>query len=101
MSETEGRIGEMREKLGYDAAKKGQAPHGSASREFEGGYRRASLGFGTNVAPRNFGKGGEQDTGWTCVCGHQNLPHRRWMRGGEELCWNCGVARLYSEDKEQ
>ena len=99
MSDNEERVTELRKELGNKAAKKGDALHDSASREFAEGYRRGALGFGGNVIPKNFGKGNGADTGWTCVCGHHNTPERRWMKGGEELCWNCGVQREYSEEK--
>jgi len=88
MSE-ESRIGDLREREGYKAAKKGEPVHSEASTEFRKGY-----GFGgSNVMPSKFGKRDEYDR-WICIgCQHENSNKRRWMKGGLELCWNCGVDR--------
>jgi len=95
MSE-ESRIGDLREREGYKAKKKGDALHEGASSEFTKGY-----GFGgSNVMPNKFGKGGDVET-WTCIgCQHENSAARRWMRGGVELCWNCGVERAYVDEDQ-
>lgn len=93
MSE-ESRIGDMRERLGYEKAKKGEPIHKEASSEFASGY-----GFGgSNVMPSKFGKADSLDR-WTCIgCQHENSSKRRWMSGGTELCWNCGVDRNFVDE---
>ena len=94
MSE-ESRIGDLREREGYKARKKGEKLHDSASKEFSKGYGFA----GSNVMPNKFGKG-EPGDHWTCVgCQHENSAARRWMKGGTELCWNCGVDRDFVDSE--
>jgi hypothetical protein len=94
MSE-ESRIGDLREREGYKASKKGQPLHEGASSEFTKGYR-----FGGKIVPAKFDKGGSEET-WTCIgCQHENSSKRRWMKGNVELCWNCGVEREYVDEEK-
>lgn len=87
MSEEE-RVGYLREKLGYEAKKKGDTPHEGASKEFK-------KGFGSNVTPRNFGKGGDDKRDWTCVCGNVNKAHIRYKVANREVCSACRQEREY------
>lgn len=93
-------VTEMRKELGEKAGRSGEAIHDSASREFSESYRRGNLGFGSNVAPPKFGKGAATITTWNCVCGEVNRSDRVAKRGGEVVCWLCGVPRSYGEDNE-
>lgn len=92
-------VADMRRELGEKAAIKGDRVHEGASVEFTEAYRKRSIGFGSNVTPKNFGKGYVTliDT-WICVCGHENKESRRYMREGRVACWLCGTQREYGED---
>lgn len=95
------RIEDMRYELGRDAAQRGDQLHDNASEEFTNGYK-SYRGFGSNVTPAKFGKGATTGvTSWFCVCGHENRSNRIAKRGGEVVCWLCGVQREYSEDRDR
>lgn len=95
-------VSEMRKELGHKAALKGEVPHKDASPEFSQEYRRRSMGFGSNVNPRLFGKGNNTEvTSWFCVCGHENKSNVTARKGGDIVCWICGVPRTYGEDHER
>lgn len=99
MSE-EDRVEDMRYELGREYAQKGEPLYEGASEEFVRGYSNYR-GFGSNVAPRKFGKGGYIPKEWTCVCGHVNSARvRRKVAGVGEVCWQCGVARKLTEQAE-
>lgn len=101
MSE-EDTVTEMRKELGEKAGRGGDNLHEGASREFGESYRRGAMGFGTNVAPRLFGKGGENVIQyWYCVCGEENRSNRVSKKGGQVVCWLCGTPRSYGEDHER
>jgi hypothetical protein len=100
MSE-EDTVTEMRKELGEKAGRSGDNLHKEASREFSESYRRGFLGFGSNVAPKNFGKGAGETRTWPCVCGHINRSDRVAKRGGEVVCWICETPRSYGEDHER
>jgi hypothetical protein len=92
MSEDE-RIGYLREKLGYESRKKGENVHEGASGEFKKGYDRVTVGFGSNVQARNFGRTGDPQADWTCVCGNVNKGRVRYMVAGREICGLCRQER--------
>ena len=96
-------VGEMRKELGEKAARSGDSkPHDGASQEFTEGFRKGSIGFGSNVAPRLFGKGSTKNpTLWYCVCGEENRSNRVAKKGGEVVCWRCGVPQSFGEDHER
>ena len=94
-------VTEMRKELGEKAGRAGEKPHDSASREFSESYRRGSLGFGSNVTPKSFGKGATTVQTWSCVCGEVNRSNRVAKRGGEVVCWMCGTQRAFGEDHER
>lgn len=88
---------DMRYELGREYAQKGTPLHEGASEEFVRGYT-SYKGFGSNVTPAKFGKGGYIPKDWTCVCGHVNNARiRRRVAGVGEVCWQCGVARSLSD----
>jgi len=92
-------VTEMRKELGEKAGRSGEALHEGASREFTETYRRGAMGFGSNVAPRLFGKGGTNEIRyWYCVCGEENRSNRVAKKAGEVVCWLCGTPRSYGED---
>jgi hypothetical protein len=95
MSE-EDRVDDMRYEYGRDAAIAGEALHEGASEEFERGYR-SYRGFGSNVSPRKFGKGGQVPKEWTCTCGNVNSARIRRKVGGREVCWQCGIERALAQ----
>lgn len=101
MSE-EDTVTEMRKELGERYAREGQPKHEGASREFSESYRRGAMGFGSNVAPRLFGKGGSNVIQyWYCVCGEENRSNRVAKKGGNVVCWLCGTERAFGEDHER
>lgn len=85
----------IRYELGKEARAKGDQLHENASEEWRRGYSRR--GFGSNVTPRNFGRNiSSEPSFWLCVsCEYENRSDRVQRRGGEEVCWNCGVERKY------
>ena len=89
----------VRYELGKEARAKGQPLHEGASEEWARGYQSTggSLAFGSNVSPRKFGRGGQEQKPWECVCGHLNQPNRRVIRAGREHCWVCNIERQYSD----
>lgn len=87
----------IRYELGKEARAKGELLHDSASEQWRRGYSKT---FGTNVMPKNFNKGDNMDD-WACYCGHTNSAKRRHLKGGIELCWNCGVERAYSYVRDE
>ena len=93
-------VAEMRKELGEKAGRSGEGIHDSASREFSESYRRGNLGFGSNVAPKSFGKGAANIQTWNCVCGEVNRSNRVAKRGGEVVCWLCGTLRSFGEDHD-
>lgn len=64
--------------------------------EFKEGFRKGSLGFGSNVNPRNFGKGGSKPKDWDCLCGHTNRGNVRYMKAGREVCQLCGMEKEFA-----
>lgn len=92
----EDRVDDMRYELGRDAAMSGDTLHEGASEEFERGWR-SYRGFGSNVSPKKFGKGGHIPKGWTCVCGHLNPARIRLTIGGREVCWQCRIERQLAQ----
>jgi rubredoxin len=56
------------------------------------------MSFSSNVAPRKFGKGGNNEPqDWECICGYIN-PGRVVKRvGGDIVCWMCGLDKDYLE----
>lgn len=94
-------VSQSRYELGLKAAKDGDSIHDGASDEFREGYRRGSIGFGSNVMPKRFGADQIAATIWYCVCGYENKSTRVAKKGGEVVCWNCGVPRAYGEDHER
>lgn len=72
----------------------------NASESLKAGYRRGALGFGSNVTPRKFGKGGESPRDWKCVCGNLNNGKIRKKIAGQEVCWLCEQPRHYTEDHQ-
>lgn len=99
MSEEE-RISYLREKLGHEAKRKGDEVHSGASGEFSKGYSKTTVGFGSNVNPRKFGKGANSLSDWECVCGHVNKGYIKHIVGGREVCPNCRVERSYTDVEE-
>jgi hypothetical protein len=95
MSEID-RIGDLREKEGFKARKKGDEIHEGASEEFTKGYK----GFSSNVTPRNFGRTGLPSADWNCVCGQFNKGRVKYLFGGKEVCSLCKQDREYV-DKEK
>lgn len=95
MSE-EDTVEDMRYELGRDYAQQGQPLHENASEEFVRGYS-SYRGFGSNVSPKKFGKGGRKPQAWTCICGHENSAIIRRKVAGREVCWQCGVERGMTE----
>lgn len=85
----------IRYEPGKEARQKGETLHEGASEEFRRGWYRGRGGFGSNVTPRKFGKGGSVESGWLCICGHENRSDRRFVKAGQELCWLCGTARSF------
>ena len=57
MSEAE--VESLRRDIGEKMGRDGEGLHEGASDSAKEGFRRGYLGFGTNVAPRNFGRTGE------------------------------------------
>lgn len=49
--------------------------------------------FGSNVQPRNFGKGGSEPQDWTCLCGYVNKGRRVKKVAGHTVCWMCEVEK--------
>lgn len=95
------KVSSLRKEAGRKAAKKGEALHDTASPEFRDGYRYGALGFGSNVTPVKFGFGADRSSVWYCVCGYENKSNRVAKRGGEVVCWQCGVQQSYGEDHER
>jgi hypothetical protein len=84
----------LRQEMGQKAALDGEPLHDSASESFAKGYRRAALGFGSNVMPRNFGRTGKPPEDWTCLCGHVNKGTvRKKVAGLGTVCWMCGISK--------
>lgn len=81
----------LRRDIGEKMAREGETLHENASDSVKEGYRRGSIGFGSNVMARNFGKGREARQPWTCVCGHENP---RYVK----KCLMCNVHQAYGED---
>lgn len=98
MSEEE-RIGYLREQEGRKAKLAGENLHAGASSEFSRGYNRTVVGFGSNVDPRNFGKGASKASDWTCVCGAINKGWIKIRRGNREICGNCSQERDYVDSE--
>jgi hypothetical protein len=89
----EQQVSEFRKELGEQHARDGLESAGDhSSEEFKQGYKRGEIGWGSNVTPRKFGKGGHELTPWKCVCGQDN---KRYLK----RCWLCNQSREYSEDK--
>jgi hypothetical protein len=86
-----------RERLGYDAAKRGDPLHESASDTFKTSYK----GFGSNVVPKRFGAGGEKNPDWKCVCGNVNPGNRTKRIARREVCWLCETEREFGEDRDE
>ena len=99
MSDEE-RISYLRESEGFKANKAGLPLHEGASKEFEKGYKRTTISFGTNVTPRNFGRGRGGPSDWNCVCGNINRGRIRHMLAGREICGLCRQERQFV-DKER
>lgn len=84
----------LRREIGEKMARDNEGtPIESASESLKAGYRRAAMGFGSNVNPRNFGKGGAAPQDWTCICGNVNRGDRRLRIGGRIVCWLCRVEK--------
>lgn len=94
-------VSEMRKELGEKAGRSGDKLHEGASKEFTESYRKGSLGFGSNVTPRKFGKGAVTLQTWNCVCGYVNRSDRVAKKAGQVVCWMCGTLRSYGEDHER
>ena len=90
----------LRRDIGEKMARDGEGLHDGASESAKQGFRRGYLGFGTNVAPRNFGRTGERRADWLCVCGHTNPGGIRFIVAKREVCGNCRVEREFSEDRQ-
>jgi hypothetical protein len=88
----------LRKEIGQKMALDGEPLHENASESVRNSYRRASVGWGSNVMPRNFGRTGEPPKDWYCVCGHLNKGTQRKMKGKRQVCWQCEVDREYGED---
>jgi hypothetical protein len=91
----EDRVGFLREKIGYEAKKKGEPVHQNASNEFRRGYDRVSVGFGSNVTPRKFGRSSNARSDWTCVCGNVNKGWVRNLVANREVCGLCRQEREF------
>lgn len=91
----------IRYELGKEARAKGEPLHHEASEEWQRGYLkgggRIPIGFGSNVTPKRFARGGYDPQPWTCVCGHENSPKRRIVKAGREHCWVCNIEREYGD----
>ena len=99
---SEDRVEDARRELGEKTAREGGVQHENASREFSEAYRRGAMGFGSNVAPKLFGKGGNNVVQyWYCVCGEENRSNRVAKKAGEVVCWLCGTERTFGEDHER
>lgn len=94
MSE-EDRISHLREAEGFKARKSGEHLHEGASKDFEKGFSRVSVGFGSNVTPRNFGRTGQSSADWTCVCGNVNKGWVKYRLAGREVCGLCKQERTF------
>lgn len=94
MSEDE-RIGYLREQEGRKAKLAGDDLHPGASEEFARGFNRSTVSFGSNVDPRNFGKGGSKSTDWVCVCGAVNKGWVKVRVANHEVCGTCRQERDY------
>lgn len=67
-----------------------------ASDSVKEGYRRGLMNFGSNVVPKNFGKGrfGAKDfVAWNCICGFENSSSIVKKVGKRIVCWQCGVDK--------
>lgn len=87
----------LRREIGEKMARDGEPLHESASDSLKEGYRRASMGFGSNVMPRKFNRVTEPPAPWVCVCGHENPGNFRRMVGKREVCWQCGIEKELAE----
>jgi hypothetical protein len=87
----------LRRDIGEKMARDGEGLHDNASDSVRQGFRRGSIGFGTNVLPRNFARTGEARSDWTCACGHVNSGRTRFMVAKREVCELCRVEREYSQ----
>ena len=81
----------LRRDIGEKMARDGESLHDNASDSVKEGYRRGTIGFGSNTTPRNFGKGRNERKPWKCVCGHDNP---RYVK----RCMLCNTHQAYSED---
>ena len=50
--------------------------------------------FGSNVQPKNFGKGSSEREAWTCICGSENA--RFYAK-----CPVCGVSYELSKEADK
>lgn len=94
-------VSESRRELGEKTAREGGTLHRDASPEFREAFRRGSIGFGSNVTPKKFGRDTIRVSNWFCVCGYENKSNRVAKRAGEVVCWFCGIPRSYGEDHER
>lgn len=87
----------LRRDIGEKMARDGEGLHENASDSVKQGFRRGSIGFGTNVLPRNFGRTGQRRADWTCACGNVNSGGIRMVVAKREVCQLCRVEREYSD----
>jgi hypothetical protein len=94
-------VNQLRQEMGQKAALDGEPLHESASEDWAKGYRRAALGFGSNIMPKNFGRTGEKPSDWLCLCGNLNKGTvKRKVAGVGVVCWECGISRQLAEDAQ-
>jgi hypothetical protein len=79
-------VEDLRRDIGEKMARDGEPLHDSASDSVRAGFKRGEIGWGSNTTPRLFGKGGDQRTAWTCVCGTEN---KRYLN----QCLSCGIRK--------
>lgn len=96
MSDDE-KISHLREAEGRKARAAGEQLHEGASEEFSRGYTRTTVGFGSNITPRNFGRGGSASPDWLCVCGERNQGRIRYIVANREVCKSCKQERTYTD----
>ncbi len=87
----------LRREIGEKMALDREPLHENASDSVKSGYRAKMLGFGSNVAPRKFGRGGSKLPDWICVCGHKNSGSLRKKVGNRVVCWMCGLDQETAE----
>jgi hypothetical protein len=84
-------VEDLRRDIGEKMARDGETLHENASESVKQGYRRGEIGWGSNTTPRLFGKGGNERTEWTCVCGTLN---RRYL----VQCSKCGIRKGLAQE---